>query len=128
MISLLLLSEDTCFSKLEKEILEKLVLRVCLYMNRLKARRAPPLEEQNSTSFDFGFEKSIDQMKLYRKGFDLQDEKLEKALDMLDDNDEREHFYFMRDAYREGRQLLQYPENAELLFFLKKHAEKDATQ
>ena len=125
LISLLLVSEDTCFSKLEKEILEKLVLRVCLYMNRLKARRAPSLEEQDPTGFDFGFEKSIDQMKLYRKGFDLQDEKLEKALDMLDDNDEREHFYFMRDVYREGRQLLQYPENAELLFFLKNRTEKD---
>ena len=125
LLSILLVSEEPCFSKLEKEILEKLVLRICAYINCLKRQPPPPLEEQNSTGFNFDFEKSIDQMKLYKSGFDLKYEKLEKALDALDDADEREHFYLMRDVYREGRRLLQYPENAELLFFLKNRTEKD---
>ena len=123
LLSLLSLSEEPCFSKLEKEILEKLALRICSYINCLKRQPPPPLEEQNSTAFKF--EENVDDMRVYKQAFDWPNEKLEKFLDTLDDNDVREHFYFMRDVYREGRELLQYPKNAELLFFLKNRTEKD---
>ena len=126
LLSLLVISKESCFSKLEKEILKKLALRICFYINGLAEKELPLLENgQDSTGFNFDFEKSIAQMKIYKDGFDLQDAEFKEVLDSLKNIRTKKRYSFMRDVYREGRRLLQYPENAELLFFLKNRTEKD---
>ena len=126
LLSLLVISKESCFSKLEKEILKKLALRICFYINGLAEKELPLLENgQDSTGFNFDFEKSIAQMKIYKDGFDLQDAEFKEVLDSLKNIRTKKRYSFMRDVYREGRELLQYPENAELLFFLKNRTEKD---
>ncbi len=123
LIALFLFSDETCFSELEKEILRKLIWRICLYLNGLKD--CPPMLSEEKQQVDLSFEKNIDEMKLYKAGFDLQDAKLEEILNTLDDSRSKERFYLMRNVYREGKKLLQNRENAELLFLLKNRTEKD---
>lgn len=55
LIALLLFSDETCFSKLEKEILRKLIWRICLYLNGLKD--CPPMLSEEKQQVDLSFKK-----------------------------------------------------------------------